>query len=56
MPPLKGKREKRWSSIFSGRTVEVCNDLNGKEEERRDIDYDFYIEQTKELVKGFENV
>ena len=56
MPPLKGKREKRWSSIFSGRTVEVCNDLNGKEEERRDIDYDFYIEQTKELVRGFENV
>ena len=51
MPPLKGKKERRYLSIFSGKTVTVCNDL-GKQKDY-DIDYEFYIEQTKELVKGF---
>lgn len=51
MPPLKGKKEKRWLSIFNGQTVTVCNHLLGNEE--FDIDYEFYIEKSEELVKGF---
>lgn len=50
MPPLKGKEEDRRNNIQAGRKCITCNNI---EDFIGEIDYDFYIEETKKLIDIF---
>ena len=53
MPPLKGKAEERRIAINKGHKVLVCNTVLYSFLADSDIDYDWYIQQAKDLVEGF---
>ena len=54
MPPLKGKENERKIAINKGWLTTIHNVVHhGVNIYDMDVDYDFYIQEAKELVKGF---
>ena len=52
LPPLKNKTEWRKFAIQSGRTVQVCNNI--EDSEVLPIDYDYYVNEIEKLVLGLQ--
>lgn len=53
MPPLKGKDTERRIAINKGWLTTIHNRFSSVDISKLDISYDFYIQEAKELVKGF---
>ena len=54
MPPLKGKTEERRIAINKGYKALVCNTVLYSFLADSDIDYEWYIQQAQDLVRGFD--
>ena len=54
MPPLKGKTEERRIAINKGYKALVCNTIPDGFLAEDTIDYDWYIQQTQDLIGGFD--